>query len=80
MREWQEYDWQWFRCSILGCGAGPLRVRRHPHLAGAWSVGFTDSALWVMSGHVPACPFCGQGLEMLAQGDAPIGAGIGDWN
>jgi len=68
MREPQEYSWEWFRCSILGCGAAPLRVRRHPRLRGRWYVGFTGGPLWVVSGSEPACPCCGQELETLALG------------
>jgi len=29
MRLPQDHEWRWHRCSILGCGAGPLRTRRH---------------------------------------------------
>ncbi len=68
MKDDQNYDWLWFRCSIMGCGAGPLRVRRHPYQAGKWSVGFTDSPLWAISGPVPRCPTCGSELERLASG------------
>ena len=76
MGQRQENDWQWYRCSILGCGAVPLRVRRHPSLRGSWSVGFTDSSLWVIPGPAPACPRCGDELEMLAPGSRRDGAEI----
>ncbi|MGH7702346.1 MAG: hypothetical protein ACREMO_04595 [Gemmatimonadales bacterium] len=77
MRQEQEVDWQWFRCSILGCGAVPLRVRRHLYLWESWSVGFIDSAPVVRSGPAPTCPHCGQELEPLAQGGIGNGALIG---
>jgi hypothetical protein len=61
-----DFEWRWFRCSIIGCGAGPLRVRRHPHHPSCWSVGFTESQLWVVPGPKPVCPICGDYLDALA--------------
>ena len=61
-----DHEWYWYRCSILGCGAGPLRVRPHPRLGEGWSIGFTDGPVWSVAGPEPRCPHCGDGLEVLA--------------
>lgn len=62
----EDHEWRWHRCSIVGCGAAPLRVRRHPHLSDRWSVGYTDGPVWVIPGPEPLCPRCGSWLEALA--------------
>lgn len=59
-------EWRWYRCSILGCGAGPLRVRPHHRHRDRWSVGFEDSLLWLVAGQKPVCPRCGDELDALA--------------
>jgi len=61
-----EHEWSWHRCSLLGCAAGPLRVRPHPHLRDRWSVGYTEGPLYVVPGPQPLCPRCGHWLEELA--------------
>ena len=61
-----EYEWRWFRCSIAGCGATPLRVRPHIEHRGKWSVGFAEGPVWTMEGPAPTCPVCGEELEGLA--------------
>lgn len=61
----QSHDWAWFRCSILGCGAGPLLARRTPRLVGHWALAYPDGPSWVIAGSEPACPHCGDGLESL---------------
>lgn len=64
----QDHEWRWHRCSPLGCGAGPLRVRPHPQFQDRWSVGYTDGPVWVVPGPEPLCPRCGHWLEALASG------------
>jgi hypothetical protein len=59
-------EWHWYRCSIIGCGAGPLRVRPHHRSRESWSIGFTDGPVWLISASEPRCPRCGDELEMLA--------------
>ncbi len=64
---WHDEDeWRWYRCSIIGCGAGPLRVRPHPRLRESWSIGFTDGPVWLIAASKPRCPRCGDELEVLA--------------
>lgn len=63
-----EPEWRWYRCSIMGCGAGPLRVRPHPRFPDRWSVGFSAGAPSVTPGPEPLCPRCGHWLEALAPG------------
>ena len=66
MKANDEHEWRWHRCSLLGCAAGPLRVRPHPHLRDRWSVGYTEGPLFVVPGPEPLCPRCGHWLEELA--------------
>lgn len=73
MTEHYSHDWAWYRCSILGCGAGPLLVRQAPRLVGHWDLAYPDGPSWVMAGSKPACPHCGDGLESLL----PIGHATG---
>jgi len=61
-----EAEWQWYRCSITGCGAGPLRVRPAAQRASRWAVGFADSDWWLVHGLTPSCPQCGHELDPLA--------------
>jgi hypothetical protein len=67
-----EHDWRWHRCSLLGCAAGPFRVRPHPHLRDRWSVGYTEGPLYVVPGPQPLCPRCGHWLEELAPAGATV--------
>jgi hypothetical protein len=65
MTEPPSHDWAWYRCSILGCGAGPILVRKAPRLVGHWALAYPDGASRVMAGSEPGCPHGGDELESL---------------
>lgn len=68
MSDPHSHDWTWYRCSILGCGAGPFLARQTPRLMGHWALAYPDGASWVVAGE-PACPHCGHGLESLTRSE-----------
>ena len=72
-----EHEWRWHRCSLLGCAAGPLRVRPHPHLRDRWSVGYTEGPLYVVPGShhpVPAVDTGWKSWPPPARRSSPAGA------